>query len=141
MATKKTTKPKASNYTKQIATRMDVVSFAKLLDSTWIGAVPIQPKAFCKEWNCHNNTIEYVDWYGGLRVIGYYILEDVDRYIAILHSIVMTYDNKLIDITPFSDWIILLISDKLTFCPNCLVAGLKYVVILLITFDTTAPWF
>ena len=80
-----------------------LISFAKLLDSTWIGAVPIQPKAFCKEWNCHNNTIEYVDWYGGLRVIGYYILEDVDRYIAILHSIVMTYDNKLIDITPFSD--------------------------------------
>jgi hypothetical protein len=34
MATKKTTKPKASNYTKQIATRMDVVSFAKLLASS-----------------------------------------------------------------------------------------------------------
>jgi hypothetical protein len=31
MATKKTTKPKASAYTKQIATRMDVVSFARLL--------------------------------------------------------------------------------------------------------------
>ena len=31
MATKKTTKPKASGYTKQIATRMDVVAFARLL--------------------------------------------------------------------------------------------------------------
>jgi hypothetical protein len=31
MATKKTTKPKASSYTKQIATRMDVVAFARLL--------------------------------------------------------------------------------------------------------------
>lgn len=31
MATKKTNKPKASNYTKQIATRMDVIFFAKLL--------------------------------------------------------------------------------------------------------------
>ena len=31
MATKKTTKPKASAYTKQIATRMDVVAFARLL--------------------------------------------------------------------------------------------------------------
>ena len=31
MATKKTTKPKASAYTKQLATRMDVVAFARLL--------------------------------------------------------------------------------------------------------------
>lgn len=81
----------------------DLISFARLLDSMWVGAVPIQPKMFCKEWNCHNNTIEYVEWYGGQRIIGYYILEDVDRYIAILHSVIMTYDNKLIDITPFSD--------------------------------------
>jgi hypothetical protein len=34
MATKKTTKPKASGYTKQIATRMDVVAFARLLASS-----------------------------------------------------------------------------------------------------------
>lgn len=34
MATKKTTKPKASDYTKQIATRMDVVAFARLLASS-----------------------------------------------------------------------------------------------------------
>jgi hypothetical protein len=34
MATKKTTKPRASNLTKQIATRMDVVSFARLLAQT-----------------------------------------------------------------------------------------------------------
>jgi len=34
MATKKTTKPKASDFTKQIATRMDVVSFARLLAQT-----------------------------------------------------------------------------------------------------------
>jgi hypothetical protein len=34
MATKKTTKPKASAYTKQIATRMDVVAFARLLTSS-----------------------------------------------------------------------------------------------------------
>ena len=31
MATKKTTRPKAAAYTKQIATRMDVVTFARLL--------------------------------------------------------------------------------------------------------------
>jgi hypothetical protein len=34
MATKKTTKPKASAYTKQLATRMDVVAFARLLASS-----------------------------------------------------------------------------------------------------------
>jgi hypothetical protein len=34
MATKKTTKPKASAYTKQLATRMDVVTFARLLASS-----------------------------------------------------------------------------------------------------------
>lgn len=80
-----------------------IISFAKSLDCIWIGAVPIFSKPFCKEWDCHNNSIEYVEWYGGKRVIGYYLLEDVDKYIAILHSIIMTFDNKLIDITPFSD--------------------------------------
>jgi hypothetical protein len=34
MATKKTTKPKASSFTKQLATRMDVVAFARLLASS-----------------------------------------------------------------------------------------------------------
>ena len=34
MATKKTTKPKASNLTQQVATRMDVASFARLLAQT-----------------------------------------------------------------------------------------------------------
>jgi len=34
MATKKTNKPKVSDFTKQIATRMDVVSFARLLAQT-----------------------------------------------------------------------------------------------------------
>ena len=63
------------------------------------------PKPFCKEWNCHNNTLEYVEWYGGKRIIGYYLLEDKNtcEYLAILHSVVHTFDNKLIDITPFAD--------------------------------------
>jgi hypothetical protein len=34
MATKKTTKPKASSFTRQLATRMDVVTFARLLASS-----------------------------------------------------------------------------------------------------------
>ena len=81
----------------------NLISFAKSLDCVWLGAVPIITKPFCKEWNCHNNTIEYSEWYGGKRIIGYYILEDIDRYIAILHSIIMTFNNTFIDITPFSD--------------------------------------
>ena len=81
----------------------NLISFAKSLDCVWLGAVPIITKPFCKEWNCHNNTIEYSEWYGGKRIIGYYILEDIDRYIAILHSIIMTFNNTFIDITPFSE--------------------------------------
>lgn len=82
-----------------------LASFARSLDCCWIGAIPIIPKPFCKKWNCHNNTIEYVSWYGGQRILGYYLLENKleKKYIAILHSIVKTFDNKLIDITPFDD--------------------------------------
>jgi len=81
----------------------NLISFVKSLDCTWVGAVPVISKPFCKEWNCHNNTINYSEWYGGQRIIGYYLLEDIDRYIAVLHSIIVTFNNKFIDITPFSD--------------------------------------
>lgn len=79
------------------------IQFAKSLNCNWIGIVPIQTKPFCKLWNCHNNVLEYVDWYGGTRKIGFYILEDFEKYWAIQHSIVETFDRKLIDITPSID--------------------------------------
>jgi len=83
----------------------DLIDFAKSLDACWIGMVPIIPKPFCKEWDCHNNAIEYTNWYGGTRIIGYYFLRDIHRggHIAILHSAILTWENSLIDITPFTD--------------------------------------
>lgn len=83
----------------------DLIDFAKSLDARWIGMVPIISKPFCKEWDCHNNTIEYTNWYGGTRIIGYYLLRDINRdgHIAILHSVIQTWENRLIDITPFMD--------------------------------------
>ena len=81
----------------------DLIDLAKSMKCSWIGLVPLQPKPFCTERNCHNNVVEYVNWYGGNRILGYYFLEDSGRFIAILHSIVRTWDDKLIDITPFND--------------------------------------
>lgn len=79
------------------------IQFATLLDCNWIGVVPIQSKPFCKLWNCHNNVLEYVDWYGGIQKIGFYILEDIEKYWGVQHSIVETFDRRLIDITPSID--------------------------------------
>jgi hypothetical protein len=78
--------------------------FAKNIGCVWIGAVSVIPKPLCKELNCHNNVINYINKYGGVQKLGYYFIKniDLDRYEAILHSLV--YKNeKLLDITPFND--------------------------------------
>ena len=81
------------------------MTFARQLDCAWIGAVKVSKKPHSREWDCHNNVIKYVNWYGGTQLLGYYILEDVDTkdYVAILHSIVRRENNELVDITPFED--------------------------------------
>ena len=83
----------------------DVIEFAKSLSCTWLGAVHVTPKHHCKMWNCHNNTITYTEWYGGQRLLGYYLLKCLDsgRLLAILHSIVRKESGELMDITPFDD--------------------------------------
>lgn len=83
----------------------NLIDFARSLNGIWIGAVPILPKPFCKLRNCHNNVFEYIEGYGGERIIGYYLLVDQTgkKYFATLHSIVKTFDNRLIDITPVID--------------------------------------
>ncbi len=83
----------------------DVIEFAKSLSCTWLGAVHVTPKPHCKFWDCHNNTINYTEWYGGERVLGYYLLKCMDshRLLAILHSIVRKENGDLMDITPFDD--------------------------------------
>lgn len=80
-------------------------SCARNLHCTWIGVVPVTPKPHCREWDCHNNAIQFVDWYGGDRVVGYYWLHDElnKRLVAILHSVVRRETGDLVDITPFCD--------------------------------------
>jgi hypothetical protein len=82
-----------------------VIDFSRSLACSWIGYVPVVSKPHCKEWDCHNNTLKYVDWYGGQRILGYYLLEcaSSNKLCAILHSIVRRPNQTLIDITPFSD--------------------------------------
>ena len=83
----------------------DVIEFAKSLSCTWLGAVHVTPKPHCKIWDCHNNAINYTEWYGGQRILGYYLLKCLDshRLLAILHSIVRTENGELMDVTPFDD--------------------------------------
>jgi hypothetical protein len=82
-----------------------LIKFCQDLDCSWLGAVPVVSQPHCKQWDCHNNTLKYTDWYGGERILGYYLLECVDSNTigAILHSVVKKPNNKLVDITPFDD--------------------------------------
>ena len=82
-----------------------LIDFCRALGCSWVGAVPVFPKPHCRYWDCHNNTLNYTSWYGGERVLGYYLLECCDTHNmgAILHSVVRTRNGKLIDITPFDD--------------------------------------
>jgi hypothetical protein len=80
-------------------------SCARKLECSWIGKVKVVPKPHCKEWDCHNNTAQFTNWYGGQRVVGYYWLYDpaTDKLGAILHSVVRRDNGELLDITPFCD--------------------------------------
>lgn len=82
-----------------------VVQLCKTLDCSWVGGVQVVPQPHCRMWDCHNNSLYYTTWYGGTRLIGYYLLECMDsgRLVAILHSIIQKENQKLIDITPFDD--------------------------------------
>lgn len=82
-----------------------IIQCARELNCSWIGGVRVTPKPHCKEWDCHNNTVKYVSWYGGIRILGYYLLQDIktNRVVAILHSIVRRENGQLVDITPFDD--------------------------------------
>lgn len=75
------------------------------LGCSWVGGVPVIPKPHCRLWDCHNNSLYYTTWYGGTRILGYYLLECVDtgKIVAILHSVIQKENQKMIDITPFDD--------------------------------------
>ena len=63
--------------------------------------IPITPKPLYKINNCHNNVIDYINKYGGDRVIGFYMLKEKNsnNFIGITHSVV--YKNGVyLDITP-----------------------------------------
>jgi len=82
-----------------------LIDFAKSINCSWLGSVPVIPKPHCKEWDCHNNCLKYTSWYGGVRVLGYYFLQNIEtqKYVAILHSVVRKETGQLLDITPFDD--------------------------------------
>lgn len=68
-------------------------------------SVNLNPKPNCLENNCHNNVDTYINMYGGSKIIGYYLVYDIDngRFVAIRHSIWKNSYDEVIDITPFSD--------------------------------------
>ncbi len=65
--------------------------------------IKIEPFIWCKEFQCHNNCLEYTQTRAGKMINGYYVLLDLDIgiYRFIRHSIIDTGINK-IDITPFN---------------------------------------
>jgi hypothetical protein len=83
----------------------NIIRASRKLNASWVGSVRVIPKTHCKPWDCHNNTINYVNWYGGTRIIGYYLLYNIETHQigAILHSVVRRENQELIDITPFDD--------------------------------------
>lgn len=69
------------------------------------GYVGVDPWIHSNINDCHNNVLRYIDLYGGERIIGYYWLEDLtnNRFLAISHSVLLTLDGKITDITNYED--------------------------------------
>lgn len=87
-----------------IPTRMREISEClRLLGEHRTGWVPVRPWVHSARENCHNNSLRYVDWYGGVVIRGYYWVRSRTCAVAISHSIVRTAANEYIDITPFQD--------------------------------------
>lgn len=76
-----------------------------LLEVRNIGYIDIDPWVHSKKNNCHNNVLEYIEWYGGKQIKGYYWLVDQDNQtvLAISHSVVRTLSGQIRDITPCDD--------------------------------------
>lgn len=94
------------NYTIPEKSDIFLSDFSLLnFDSTDFLKIPIIPKPHCTEWNCHNNVLQYVNLYGGERILGYYFIKEIEtnKIIAIKHSVWENTFNEIIDITPFSD--------------------------------------
>jgi len=82
-------------------------NFSKVLDLFGRNPykVKLDVKPNCLENNCHNNVDKYVEMYGGVKIVGYYLVYDIDyqKFIAIRHSIWKNTYGDILDITPFSD--------------------------------------
>ena len=91
-------------YTIPVVVEDNLKKFATDIGCKWLGAVLVEAKPLCKELNCHNNVLNYINNYGGKQKIGYYFVKNLStqKFEAILHSIVEK-SNRLIDITPFND--------------------------------------
>lgn len=75
-----------------------ILSFCDLINSLPI-RIKISPRPMCREYQCHKNVIDYVDTYGGLRVLGYHFIEYNNNLIGVLHSIWKNTYDMLDDIT------------------------------------------
>lgn len=80
-----------------------VAGFAKALGCDWIGHVRVDPHASCDADQCHSNVNNFITSHGGSPVLGYYILESAWTYQAVLHSVWLSPDGELMDITPAAD--------------------------------------
>jgi hypothetical protein len=80
-----------------------VSSFAKAIGCDWIEQIQVLPDASCDIDMCHNNVSNYITSHGGSKVLGYYLLESIWGYQAILHSVWKPETGQMVDITPFSD--------------------------------------
>ena len=60
-----------------------------------------------KERNCHPNVQLLVDTYGGKRMVGYEVIVNRYRHIRLIdlrfHSVWLTPENKLVDVTKKDD--------------------------------------
>lgn len=91
-------------YVIPVVVEDNLKKFARNIGCKWLGAVLVEEKPLCKELNCHNNVLNYINNYGGQQRLGYYFVKNVytGKFEAILHSVVEK-SNRLIDITPFDD--------------------------------------
>jgi len=80
----------------------DIIAMAVRLDCDWVGALEVRPEITAVENNCHNNVKAHTELYGGTSQVGFYFIKGFGTIQAIRHT-VWNNDNRLVDITPYTD--------------------------------------
>jgi len=107
-----------------------LISMARELGCSWLGAVKVNSESAYEYNNCHNNVLIHKSIYGGEQQLGYYFVDGFGTIQAIKHS-VWKINNELIDITPYKDkreYIVFGATDFIDYnIPNCFLHSLaKY---------------